>query len=163
MYGWLQKALALYAITLPSQELKLRKGTGRGRGKREALPLVGEEEIDDYERDEGDFGFVEVLVWIVWKDEMTIFLKVEEESEGERARRAALLNWDGDYSHFQRDEVSPVLTSVHRPIGIPFDWAISNSHLPPGRGRDHWASSRSSQHSSQLETLPGFFLFVWYD
>ena len=114
MYGWLQKALALYAITLPSQELKLRKGTGRGRGKREALPLAGEEEIDDYERDEGDFGFIEVWFWIVWKDEMTIFLKVEEESEGERARRAALLNWDGDYSHFQRDEVPPVLMRVHR-------------------------------------------------
>ena len=35
-----------------------------------------------------------------------IFKKVEDDSEGERARRAALLDWDGDYSHFQRDEVT---------------------------------------------------------
>ena len=83
MVIWLQKALALNVITLPLQELKIRKGTGRGRGrrsKREALPLVGEEEAlaerealapageeeeaDDHV-DEGDFGFVEVWVWIV--------------------------------------------------------------------------------------------------
>ena len=60
-------------ITLPLQELKIRKGTGRGRGrrsKREALG--GEEEEVDYV-DEGDFGFVEVWDQIVLKHEVKIF------------------------------------------------------------------------------------------
>ena len=80
--------MGIWLQTLPLQELKIRKGTGRGRGrrsKREALALVGEEvddyvdekrealalalageeeEVDDHV-DEGDFGFVEVWVWIV--------------------------------------------------------------------------------------------------
>ena len=60
-------------ITFPLQELKIRKGTGRGRGrrsKREALG--GEEEEVDYV-DEGDFGFVEVWDQIVLKHEVKIF------------------------------------------------------------------------------------------
>ena len=71
MYRWLQKAPN--ATTLPLQELKIRKGTGRGRGrrsKREAL--AGEEEEVDYV-DEGDFGFVEVWDQIVLKHEVKIF------------------------------------------------------------------------------------------
>ena len=71
MYKWLQKAPN--ATTLPLQELKIRKGTGRGRGrrsKREALG--GEEEEVDYV-DEGDFGFVEVWDQIVLKHEVNIF------------------------------------------------------------------------------------------
>ena len=50
------------------------------------------------------FGKQIVLEW-------GISSKVENaDGERERARRAALLDWDGDYSHFQRDEVQPVVT-----------------------------------------------------
>ena len=43
------------------QELKIRKGTGRGRGRRSKRELDEERDVEDYNVDEGDFGFVEVL------------------------------------------------------------------------------------------------------
>ena len=50
------------------QELKIRKGTGRGRGRRSKREADDEDleetenkdEQDEYYVDEGDFGFVEV-------------------------------------------------------------------------------------------------------
>ena len=102
---------------LPLQELKIRKGTGRGRGRRsrreadveDLEETENKEEKEEYYVDEGDFGFVEVGEHIVL--EWGISSKVENaDGERERARRAALLDWDGDYSHFQRDEVQPVVT-----------------------------------------------------
>ena len=128
------------------------------------------------------FGKQIVLEW-------GISSKVENaDGERERARRAALLDWDGDYSHFQRDEVQPVETC----------WNIATCHqddlqdvkkfskvncrsrrrrgrrrmliciqklkksqkliVKAGGGGDDRASSRSSQHPSQLETIAGFFL-----
>ena len=55
------------------QELKIRKGTGRGRGRRSKREAGDEdleetenkEEHEEYYVDEGDFGFVEVGKQIV--------------------------------------------------------------------------------------------------
>ena len=55
------------------QELKIRKGTGRGRGRRSKREADVEdleetekkEEQEEYYVDEGDFGFVEVGKQIV--------------------------------------------------------------------------------------------------
>ena len=55
------------------QELKIRKGTGRGRGRRSRREAGDEdleetekkEEQEEYYVDEGDFGFVEVGKQIV--------------------------------------------------------------------------------------------------
>ena len=52
-------ALALTMNSFPLQELKIRKGTGRGRGRRSKRE-AGEEEVEEDYVDEGDFGFVEV-------------------------------------------------------------------------------------------------------
>ena len=51
-------------INLPLQELKIRKGTGRGRGRRSKREAGGGVDEADYV-DEGDFGFVEVSNQIV--------------------------------------------------------------------------------------------------
>ena len=57
-------------------------------------------------------------LWLRWGQQSDCprsgnIVKVEEDGEGERGRRAALLNWDGDYSHFQRDEVPPKTVLSH--------------------------------------------------
>ena len=62
----MKRALALNTINLPLQELKIRKGTGRGRGRRSKREAGEEEEVDEADYvDEGDFGFVEVRNQIV--------------------------------------------------------------------------------------------------
>jgi len=97
------------------KELKIRKGTGRGRGRRSKRELDEERDVEDYNVDEGDFGFVEV----------------EDDSEGERARRAALLDWDGDYSHFQRDEAEEETTEPPPdPVNIRVSWRLSQIDYP---------------------------------
>ena len=60
----MKRALALNTINLPLQELKIRKGTGRGRGRRSKREAGEEVDEADYV-DEGDFGFVEVRNQIV--------------------------------------------------------------------------------------------------
>ena len=103
------------------QELKIRKpgARGRRRSKREAGNGTLEEEDQIFEEElmkeipppgdyiedgEGtqEFGFVgrKKITRILTNQRFT-----EIEVGDDRERRSALLDWDGDYSQFQRDEV----------------------------------------------------------
>ena len=72
MIGWSTSCKRHCSKNLLLQELKIRKGTGRGRGRRSKREAGEEGEEGDYV-DEGDFGFVEVWDQIVLKHELKTF------------------------------------------------------------------------------------------
>ena len=111
------------------QELKIRKpgARGRRRSKREAGNGTLEEEEQIFEEElmkeipppgdyiedgEGtqEFGFVGRKNYKNYTNRILTNQRFTEIEVGDdRERRSALLDWDGDYSQFQRDEVGKAL------------------------------------------------------